>query len=302
MRKTAIVFSLLLIGVIGSSCSQPKSDKKGKSKKKAEQTEATVTSTSGLGYDLANPVKYAMQDQLLEISGIAFNNGDASVIYAEQDEDGTIFSFRPGDKNVKQAKFGNPGDYEDVAIGNNYAVILRSDGELSSFPLKEVAAGQIASIKKFKALLPAGEYEGLHFDGSKLYALCKQCAGNKHDKTCNGYVLNLAADGNFTSSGEFSIDVEKISEMAGGKKKMKFHPSALAKNPVTKQWYILSSVNNLLVVADESFKVQQAYPLNNQFLQPEGIAFDSQGNMYISNEGDKLSPGNILMFKYSAGQ
>ncbi|TSD67042.1 SdiA-regulated family protein [Inquilinus sp. KBS0705] len=282
MKKTSVIFCLL-IGIIGSSCSQTKKQ----------------SAKNPPGYDLNNPVKYNMPAELLEISGIAFNQGDNATIYAEQDEDGNIYSFKPGDTQVKQAKFGKHGDYEDVAVANNYAVILRSDGTLFSFPLAQVAAGQITSINEQKSFLPKGEYEGLHADvfTGKLYALCKQCPGGNHAKECNGYILNLAADGTITQSGEFSIDVKKIIDIAG-KGKMKFHPSALAKNPLTKQWYILSSVNKLLVVADENFNVQQAYPLNSGFLQPEGMAFDKQGNLYISNEGDTASPGNISLFKY----
>lgn len=282
MKKTTIICAALLIGMIGSSCSQTK----------------TSGGKSPAGYDLNSPVKYEMPPELLEISGIAFNNGDNSTIYAEQDEEGKIFYFRPGDKQVSHAKFGKKGDYEDVAVTGNYAVMLRSDGTLYTFPLAEVKAGQISTIKEFKDLLPAGEYEGLHADNNTLYALCKQCPGSNHAKECTGYIFNLKADGTITKTGGFSIDVRKISALAG-KGKLKFHPSALAKNPLTKQWYILSSVNKLLVVTDEHWSVQQTYPLNSKFLQPEGMAFDRQGNLYISNEGDKVSDGNILLFKYT---
>lgn len=299
--KTAIVFSLLIIGLVGTSCSQGKK-KNAEGKKSAHSKKADVSSASPAGYDLNNPVKYDMQADLLEISGIAFNNGDAGTIYAEQDEEGKIFSFRPGDSKVSQAKFGKAGDYEDVAIINNQAVILRSDGSLFSFPLAEVKAGQINSVKEFKKILPAGEYEGLHADGGKLYALCKQCAGKDHNKECNGYIFNVAANGGITQSGTFTIDVQKIAAFIG-KGKLRFHPSALAKNPLTKQWYVLSSVNKLLVVLDEQWNVQQAYPISGKtFLQPEGMAFDKQGNLYISNEGDKITNGNILLFKVKGGR
>jgi uncharacterized protein YjiK len=81
------------------------------------------------------------------------------------------------------------------------------------------------------------------------------------------------------------------------KNKSAFRPSALTKDPLTGDWYILSAVNKLLVVADKSWKVKGAYPLNTHtFNQPEGIAFDNDGNLYISNEGDGFIDGNILKF------
>jgi hypothetical protein len=75
MKRATLIINLLLIGLVSSSCSQTKS--------KGDKSPA--------GYDLGNPVKYEMPTELLEISGIAFNQGDNSVVYAEQDEDGHIF-------------------------------------------------------------------------------------------------------------------------------------------------------------------------------------------------------------------
>ena len=72
-----------------------------------------------------------------------------------------------------------------------------------------------------------------------------------------------------------------------------------AKNLNTNEWYILSSVNKMLIVADADWNVKNVYALNPaQFHQPEGIAFDNQFNLYISNEGDLVSPGNVLKFNY----
>lgn len=284
--KKATMISLLLIGMIGASCSQSK------------KTAAYGPS----GYDLSKPTKYAMPSELLEISGIAFNSGDNSKIYAEQDEDGNIYSFRPGDKKVATVKFGKHGDYEDIAIIANRVIVMRSDGKFFSTALGEVNSGKVNDIKEIKDLLPAGEYEGMHADQSanKLYVLCKQCPGDKHDQECSGFIFDIAADGTMTQAGNFKIDVKKIAELSEGKRKMKFHPSALAKNPLSKQWYILSSVNKLIVVADDNFNVKQTINLDpNTFLQPEGMAFDKNGNLYISNEGNSTNPGNILLFKYA---
>ncbi|HRO71502.1 MAG TPA: SdiA-regulated domain-containing protein, partial [Chitinophagaceae bacterium] len=91
-------------------------------------------------------------------------------------------------------------------------------------------------------------------------------------------------------------DVDQIEKVAG-KIKRGFRPSGLARNPITSEWFVISSVNKLLVVADSTWNIKQACKLNgNVFNQPEGIAFDKAGNLYISNEGDDLSEGNILKF------
>ncbi|RZK46858.1 MAG: SdiA-regulated family protein, partial [Pedobacter sp.] len=37
---------------------------------------------------------------------------------------------------------------------------------------------------------------------------------------------------------------------------------------------------------------------SNTFNQPEGIAFDKDGNLFISNEGSETQTGNILRFDY----
>lgn len=293
MKKISVLLSIVLLGMIALSCGQKKS-KKEKKKEKAEE----VASQNPPGYDLSAPVTYKMPHELLEISGIAFNSGDDNIIYAEQDEDGNIYYLHPGDKTTKSAKFGKHGDYEDVAIGNGQAVILRSDGEFHSFPLTEVAGGQIKS-QKVKNLMPKGEYEGMHFDNDsqKLYVLCKQCDIDKSSDNNSGYIFDLGKDGSITKTGDFSVNVKSI-DAGGMMKKFKFRPSALAKNPLTRQWFILASINKLLVVTDDKWKIQASYMLKG-FLQPEGMAFDSKGNLYISNEGDELASGNILLFKYT---
>ncbi|WP_299581790.1 SdiA-regulated domain-containing protein [Mucilaginibacter sp.] len=238
-----------------------------------------------------------MPDNLTEISGIAFNKGNPDTIFAEQDEEGELFYFKPGSKNIKRIKFGKSGDYEDVAISNNQAIMLRSDGVLFTFPLG-VKNAEITDTKEWNNVLPQGEYEGLYADESdqSVYVLCKHCSIEKSSKMSTVFRLKLFVDGSLKNAGEFNIDVKKIEELTG-KKKIAFHPSALSKNLETNEWYILSSVNRLLVIADLNWNVKEVFPLNSGlFGQPEGIAFDKESNLYISNEGDKLRPGNILKF------
>eukprot|EP01035_Chromulina_nebulosa_P052813 gene52813-72069_t len=136
----------------------------------------------------------------------------------------------------------------------------------------------------------------MYGDGAadNLYVLCKNCADDNSKDNVTGYILHVGDTAFIKSS--FSIDVKEIKDIIG-KVKRGFRPSGLARNPVTKEWFIISAVNQLLVVTDEQWKIKEAYHLNsNTFNQPEGIAFDTAGNMYISNEGDDLAAGNILKF------
>lgn len=256
--------------------------------------------TSPPGYDLNNGIKYNMSEGLLEISGIAFHHGKPDSLYAEQDEDGRIYYLKLGDKKTPgYSKFAKSGDYEDIAILNDMVVMLKSDGVLFTFPFSQVRSGEIANVQKQEGLLPEGEYEGLYADEktNQLYVLCKNCSDDDK-KTSTGYIFKMAANGAITQSGQFIIDV-KVIDAQTGKKKGAFRPSALAKNQRTNEWYILSSVNKLMIVTDAAFKVKGVYPIKaSVFLQPEGIAFDNQNNLYISNEGDTVTPGTVYKFIY----
>ncbi len=285
MKKVNILCQLvfvLLIAIGGVSCN-------------GQQRNA-----SPQGYDLNNPVKYFMPGALKEISGIAFHSGKADRLYAEQDEEGRVYYLRPGDKKVNYTKFEKKGDYEDIAILGEQVVVLRSDGALFIFPLNQVGKPIAGNVQKWDNLLPAGEYEGLYADEktSQLYVLCKHCSDEKTSKNGGGHIFKLSPNGTIKQSGRFGINVREIESLLG-KKKVQFHPSAFAKNPKTNEWYILSSVNKLLVVADAGWKIKAVYPISSSlFVQPEGIAFDNQNNLYLSSEGDKITQGTVLKFDY----
>lgn len=247
-------------------------------------------------YNLEKPERFAMPESLLEISGISFNKGNNDTIYAIQDEEGRLFRLAWGNKKQLNAKFGKSGDYEDVSILRDKVVILKSNGSLYSFPFSDAIYEEIDTVQEWPRLLPEGEYEGMFGDESsgRLYILCKNCKVDNNDNV-TGYIYQVT-DTSLEPAGQFNVDVESIKPFSG-KVKKGFRPSAFAKNPITNEWFMVSAINKLLVVADENWKIKNAYPLDgNTFNQPEGIAFDKAGNMYISNEGDDLSAGNILKF------
>lgn len=252
------------------------------------------------GYDFSSPEKFTLSEDLQEISGITFEKGNPDLLFAQQDEEGKLFYFKPGDNNPQSAVFGKKGDYEDLAVTNNFVVMLRSDGSLFTFPLSNIKQ-ETVEAQHWKDLLPKGEYEGLAAtdQDSLLYVLCKQCNIDKKTSKTTGYTLKIAA-GNVRNNGStFTIDNDAISKMHDLKGKA-FRPSALTKNLKTNEWFILSSVNSVLVVTDPQWQIKAAYPLDPKlFNQPEGIAFDRDGNLYISNEaGDPSGTATLLKFSF----
>lgn len=258
--------------------------------------------TSPKEYDLINPQKIVMPPSLEEISGITFYKGNSDTVYAQEDENGKVYYLKLGEKRSHNFHFGKHGDYEDVAICNNTVIMLKSNGILYTFPFADIHQEEASgNVQEWKDLLPKGEYEGMYADekANLIYIICKDCADEKSSKTGKGYILQLNNDGSISQNGAFEIDVHAIKDITG-ENKISFHPSALARNPRTNEWYIITSINKLLVVADPNWKVTAAYKLNPAiYIQPEGIAFDKDNNLYISNEGGDLHSGNILKIKWT---
>ncbi len=251
------------------------------------------------GYDWSVYEKIILSDDLLEISGMAFAPGRYDTLYAQQDEEGAIFKVGLPSGKYKRVNFGDAGDYEDIAIRADTLLLLESDGSFYGFKLDSLNEKKASPFGYYEKILPKGEYEGLFADirTGSYYALCKSCKSDKKNKQVTVYQLQWHND-SLMVTGNYVINTTELIT-AGGKKKAAFEPSALARHPVTREWYIVSSVNKMLVVVSEQWQVKAAYPLSRKLLgQPEGIAFDGSGNMYISSEGDELQAGRILKFAY----
>jgi len=247
------------------------------------------------GYDFSAPDKIIMRESLLEISGIAFHHGNADTVLAINDEDGRLFFFPIDKKKAYATKFSKNGDFEDVAVYKNLIYTLRSDGTLFSF--SDSIKQKKVKARKWEHAFPKGEYESLYAleDQGKLYTLCKRCGKTKH--VIQGYALNLA-DTTAAQPAPFMIDLSSLASLPG-KVRHAFQPSALALHPVTGEWYILSSVHKTLLITDASWKPKAAYALNPKYFnQPEGIAFDDGGQLYVSNEGSEIQNGNIMRFAF----
>jgi len=254
------------------------------------------------GYDLGHPKQYILDKSLREISGIVFLNKNDHELGAIEDENGRLYYFHLGSGKLNHSKFSKKGDYEDVTLfKNEEIVVLRSDGSLFEFPLSQAKNGQIENTWEYKHLLPAGEYESLSADTEQLFVLCKNCPGDNQKKEVSVYRVRRNKNGALFVASQFKIDLSGI-HMKKNSESSKFHPSCLARHPLTGEWYIISSVNKLLLVLNTQWKLKTFYSLNPAlFKQPEGLAFDENGDMYISNEGGK-GDADILVFNYNKNE
>lgn len=250
--------------------------------------------SSPAGYNLQQPEKISLSESLLEVSGIAFRNGDPDTVFAVQDEDGRVFSIAMDSKEQKSSSFQSGGDYEDLTIMNDRMFVLKSNSSIYSFPMAAISGKKVPEVAEYKKLLPSGEYEGMYYDSltNKIIVMCKSCKDDKKAESLTGYTLQVDGD-RLILDEAFKLNY-KSTQVKG-----KLKPSALARHPLTRQWYIVSSVNRSLLILDGEWQIREVHPLSSKiFNQPEGIAFDKQGNLYISNEGDELTQGNILKFIY----
>ncbi|MFI5219939.1 MAG: SdiA-regulated domain-containing protein [Bacteroidia bacterium] len=269
-----------------------------------------------LPYKLTQPSKeYILQHKLTEVSGLSFIS-DTEVALIE-DEDGTIFYFNL-EKGVitRKISFGKDGDYEDLKILGDTAYIIRSDGTLFEvLNLKGKSSGMIKN--KYKTGLDQkNDTEGLCYDDTRhlLLISCKDSPGEdekyKDKKAIYSFdpqtkklsdkpvILIDISEVENVAYGTGKNIIERFMRFYRGTKQSSFLPSGLSIHPFTHDIYVISSVSNLLAIIDTTGKVKHAIKLSTRvFKQPEGIAFDSKGNLYISNEG-RRGKGNILKFLY----
>jgi len=82
------------------------------------------------------------------------------------------------------------------------------------------------------------------------------------------------------------------------KREVDFRPSGIAVHPKTKDFYLISSADKMLIVLNREGDIVAVEKLNEKiFKQPEGICFDPEGDLFISNEKNG-GRANIVRFDY----
>ncbi len=246
--------------------------------------------------------------QLKEISGITFVND--SLIAAVEDENGIVYFLDLHQKKIiRKLIFGESGDFEDITKVNTDLFIINSKGNLTQIVSFEDKKPKVIAHKT--AFKKKNDIESIVYDEAKHQLLiavkAEDLKGNENKKaiyTCS--LTNFKVDENpyLSISHQKLLNIFKgdrweelskafLKKLGNENLNKVFSPTALAIHPQEKDLYILSSTNNFIVVIHQQEIKQVISLVGNAFTQPEGMAFNSKGELYISNEGKKLS-GNIL--------
>ncbi|MFD2917227.1 SdiA-regulated domain-containing protein [Psychroserpens luteus] len=239
-------------------------------------------------YDLKTPSEYfEMPYELREISGI--DTIDAHQLINHNDEKGELFIYDLKNKSIKKTiPFGENGDYEDVAVVGKTTFVLRSDGTL--YEIKNYLESPKTTIHK-TFLTAKDNVEGLCYDKENNQLLLAT-KGNKVKKIYTFSIENKVLN----PKPIFEINPKSIKKHYHVKND--FSPSAIAIHPLTKNYFILSSIGKMLAEFDNKGNLIHLYNINyTHFRQPEGLCFSENGDMYISNEA-KGRNATVLKFKY----
>lgn len=251
-------------------------------------------------YDFLNPTTvYDLPDVLREVSGISLLND--SIFYCVQDELGIIFRYNLYSEEIEEMlRFTDIGDFEDITINGNLITVLRSDGALFTVNLKKFNGYVSPKMTAVNSL----NLEGLFYDSeTKTYALVSKdvSLGESNDDriiySLDNRRRNLKVQQTIETDVLRDFIVQKYPELEINF--LQFNPSAIAKHPITKQWFVLSATNRILAIYENGSLVDVFLLPAERYYKPEGLAFGEDGILYISSEGakDGSVPGQIITFK-----
>ncbi|MBT0608366.1 SdiA-regulated domain-containing protein [Aequorivita echinoideorum] len=240
--------------------------------------------------------KWEMPKELVEISGIAWISENK--IAAVEDEDGIIFIYDLKTSQVERTiNFGSAGDYEGIAVMENTAYVLRSDGEI--FEINNYLDSNFNVTRHNTIFSGINNMESLTPDiaNNRLLIAAKD-RDLKDDGKKSIYAFNI---GTKKVSKDpfirFSMEDAIFKKNKEEKKKKSIRPSDICIHPKNDNIYILEGKNPSLLILDNDGKPLQFEHLSKEtFPQPEGIIFSPNGDLFIASEG-KNGPGTIQQVK-----
>ncbi len=260
-----------------------------------------------IGYNLgAYTQKYVLKKELREISGLSHYKKDQ--LACIEDEHGRVYIYDLKEERISQViKFGKKGDYEGIEIVGKEAFVLRSDGTIFNFSIRDIQDVQEVSAVSLKTPLSSKhDVEGLGYitKGKRLMLACKEKSkiDNQPSKGKAIYLFDIQSK-QLNPDPLLDLENKALNQFLETKsikfKNIKeFKPSGVATHPKTQQTFVIASVGKVLAIISKGRKLEQVIPLDHKiFRQPEGICFAPNGTMFIASEGQD-GHGYILEFSY----
>lgn len=301
-RGVFMLFVAMTVFTVSCACKRPVD------KIKDEQVVILSDTTKNyqLRYSLEEPdLSFSLKNELLEISGLSMDISE-KFFWAVQDEDGIIYKVSKEDGQIlEKIDFYKDGDYEGIELVGNDVYVLKNSGTI--YKVSNIGEPDQKMEKFNTALGKENDVEGLGYD-SKSNCLLLACKGSpgidsdevKLEKAIYAFsldtmglqippvfVISFEQVHQFVGTSPALKHFEKLSEyFQPGETNFTFSPSAINVHPLTGEIYILSASKKILLILSPDGKILHMEKLKKKVhSQPEGLCFDKDGTMYISNEG-----------------
>jgi uncharacterized protein YjiK len=255
-------------------------------------------------YSVNQPdTSFDMPNFLVEISALT-TTPFPSKLATVSDEKGDLFFINKytGVVDTPSIHFAPDGDFEGLEFVGTTAYAIKSKGKIYEITNAATPQQKITTIKT--ALSKDDNIEGLGYD-KKNNRLLLAAKGQKDPPESKKYIyafdlktkelvttpifsIQVRNFANFLNTHKANIkDIDRLNELVSSQDStFAIGPSALAVHPISGDIYLLSSIGKILIVLTEQGEIKDIQSLDKKIhVQPEGLTFDAEGTMYISNEG-----------------
>ena len=272
-------------------------------------------------YNLSAPAAaFELPKILDEVSGLSIGT-NPNVIAAVQDELGVVYMIDKKTGALKnEYQFWKTGDYEGLEMVGDDMYVVKSSGTI--YQIKNMGTEAQEVIKHNTMLSKEHDVEGLCYDkkNDRLLLACKglgpkiegakeeikaicsfQIAGGILD-TVPVLTIRLKAITDYMKAVDGIKDMKDFKEFFNPELlTLQFAPSAIAIHPITNHIYVTSSKGKMLCVFQADGQVLHLEKLEKKIHpQPEGLYFEDDGTLYVSNEAKK-GIAKLYRFDYQKG-
>lgn len=247
-------------------------------------------------YDFSSPEKLILPQRLDEISGLTISPEDR--FWVIEDESSVVFELQwPSKDIIRHSKFAKNMDVEEVLWTGKDLFALKSNGDI--YEIKDIFSDSVRSNVYDFPYSGKRDLETLGvFDEHHLILYCKKCKMDE-DNEASAFLFNTDTK-TYSKAKDFKLKEKPMRKLLDEKDQFKLtiKPSAMSLHPIEDKFYILSSVGKWLLIMSRKGELEHLYRLDPKlFKQAEGMAFNSQGDLFISNEAAGGN-ANILKFSY----